>query len=517
LVFGAEIKTRFLACRSLSYVGGLRLLLNLDSSDLVKTPFELLHDENGFLAFSDVRIERIFDDLPERETQRGPFRRLLVVLAEPQDQQLWGHDEYIKRLTEVVAHVPGLQCVPLLHATKNQLLNELRNQSPAGGRLYDAVYIVAHGEARPNGDGVVFLEGANHESDPVEANTLGVALQNQPGCFVYLNSCSTALPMGDNPFSGVAQRLMRDGNCGAVLAMQQPIPVEQALATAKSFFDDLARGKNFEEAAHWAVKTQGSANSWAIPCLYTHPFSADQERRDRIAAFLTADPYAATFAFYHPTFCMGYPESLYSKLADAGKITVLPDTFHYKGRTHARTDVLAAVALHSLVCQILPRDRSQTAIHYLRPDQFEDNTASHVFLFGSKSLDLVGHVLKNYSKSFAPSYGADYWQFEDRETGRIYRVENPSRYIPGSDERQAAEQMDYAVIEKIVVPDTDRVYFVMSGLQDRGTRGAGEYLAKHWERLVKEHGAASFRLMLQFAPNLGTQGVAVVERKIPLN
>src|SRR5262249_38448511 len=151
-----------------------------------------------------------------------------------------------------------LQFKMLPNATKMAIFDAVRKPSPAGGRFFDAVYIVAHGEVRPDDeDGVIILEKLDHQSDPIPARLLAEALREQSGSFVYLNSCSTALALGDNPFAGVAQRLLRDGSCGAVVAMQQPVVVEQALAIAGSFFNDLARGRNFEEAAHWAIKAEG--------------------------------------------------------------------------------------------------------------------------------------------------------------------------------------------------------------------------------------------------------------------
>jgi len=165
--------------------------------------------------------------------------------------------------------------------------------------------------------------------------------------------------------------------------------------------------------------------------------------------------------------------------------------------------------------QMLPGDRAQTAVCHLKADRFLDNEASHVFLFGSKSQEYLQPVLQNYSKTFDFSYSNQYWQIEDEETNEIYSVANPTQYKSGTDERRAAEQKDYAIIEKITDPDTGRVFFILAGLQDTGTRGAGEYLAKNWERLVKDYGAASFQILLQFAPGLGTQGAAVINRKIP--
>jgi hypothetical protein len=521
LVFDDKISSRLASVVSSAKAGGntTRLALSLAGANLGQIPFELLHDGQGFLIYSGVRIVRMFDELSGMPATFGPFRRLLVVLAEPNDQRSWGHDKYKNDLKKVLQGIGGLETEIVPHATKDAVLDKLRTSSVRASRRFDAVYIIAHGEVRPGSDAELLLEDSKGASERVPANVLAQAFQSQPGCFVYLNSCSTAAAPGDNPFAGFAQRLMRDGGCGAVLAMQKPILVSQASSIARSFFRDLARGNNAEIAAHWAVTTSGEANSWIIPCLHTRPSLPGQERLDRISAFFSADPATAVFAFFLPAFRMGFSEEEYRRLADSGQIRIPEKTFNYKGTTNARSDILSAAGLISLLGEMLPPARAQSAIQVCRASELTESKASHLFLFGSKSHDKVQAVLHSYSTDFAFSYkdpetsSDEFWQIKDLKTNLVYKVPDPSRFEPGSAERNAADEYDYAVIEKIVDRANDRVFFILAGLQDRGTRGAGEYLIRNWEALVKKYGASSFQVLLKFAPGLDSFGVSEIERE----
>jgi hypothetical protein len=216
---------------------------------------------------------------------------------------------------------------------------------------------------------------------------------------------------------------------------------------------------------------------------------------------------------------MGFSEEDYRRLAESGQIQIPENTFNYKGLTNARSDILSAVSLMSLLGEMLPPCRATSAIQIFRASELTESKASHLFLFGSKSHDKVQAILDSYSKDFAffykdPETGSDeFWQIKDLKTNLVHKVHDPSKFAPGSTERTAAAECDYAVIEKIVDPLNDRVFFVLAGLQDRGTRGAGEYLIRNWENLVRKYGASPFQVLLKFAPGLDSFGISEIERK----
>jgi hypothetical protein len=217
---------------------------------------------------------------------------------------------------------------------------------------------------------------------------------------------------------------------------------------------------------------------------------------------------------------MGFAEDVYRRLADRGEIQIPEKVFNYKGATNARSDVGAAVGLISLLGEILPPKRAHEAVEIFQAEQLTENRdSSHIFAFGSKSHGHVQDLLKAYSKDFAfeykdPETGSDeFWKITDRKEGTVYKVHDPSKFKAGSDERKAADETDYAVIEKIIDQKNARVIFVLAGLQDRGTRGAGEYLLKNWENLVTKYGASPFQELLKFEPGLASFGASEIERK----
>lgn len=513
LVFDGNIRSRFdpLIEGARAKGGNLRLALNLAGQNLSRIPFELLHDSHNFLMFGGARIVRIFDELSGPSPSFGPFRRLLFILAEPEGYDEWGHDEYLAGLETAIKAIGGIQLTTIEHATPKQVLAALKEPGK-GTRLLDAIHIIAHGEASSQSDAVLLLEDGRGGSAPLPAHVLAQALKNQIGCFVYLNSCSTALAMGDNPFAGYAQRLMRDGACGTVFAMQKPISIRQARSIAESFFAELSRGKSAEIAAHGAVTASTTPTDWGIPCLYTRLSPPEQERRDRIAAFFSADPNTSTFAFYLPVFRMGYFEEDYQVLVDRDQLAIAPKIYNYKGATSARSDILPAAGLMRLIAEMLPPGRSADTVTILRAADFTEGKASHSFLFGTKSQESVEALLEWRSNDFAFEDTGKFWQIRDLKKRKLYKVDDPSKSKPRRGRGSTKQPKHYAVIEKIVDSENDRVFFVVAGLWDQGTQGAGEYLLKNWERLVEQYGASRFQVLLEFAAGLNSLGVKVIRQ-----
>src|SRR5207245_708364 len=88
--------------------------------------------------------------------------------------------------------------------------------------------------------------------------------------FVYLNSCSTAATALTNLFSGVAQRLMLDGQIDAVVAMQTPVAQTAGLTIAQGFFDEVGRGSSPELALALARTDPDDFHNWGVPVVYSY-------------------------------------------------------------------------------------------------------------------------------------------------------------------------------------------------------------------------------------------------------
>jgi hypothetical protein len=62
-------------------------------------------------------------------------------------------------------------------------------------------------------------------------------------------------------------------------------------------------------------------------------------------------------------------------------------------------------------------------------------------------------------------------------------------------------QLDYGFIQRIYLPDENRVMIYAAGLSEFATVNAARYLARNWRKLHKEHkGRDSFVILIQFDP-----------------
>src|SRR5262249_44611721 len=151
-----------------------------------------------------------------------------------------------KELGERLDALKGLKYEVLMPATSTTLEKKIRDAS------FDTVYFLGHGVFTPDQEGQLVLETDQNEPAPLDASDLAQWLTNPDGDqrvrFFYLNSCATSKTDAANAFAGVAQRLMRDGEIDAAVAMQTNVQQTAALEIAVGFFDELLRGKAPEQA-----------------------------------------------------------------------------------------------------------------------------------------------------------------------------------------------------------------------------------------------------------------------------
>src|SRR5205823_1282476 len=84
----------------------------------------------------------------------------------------------------------------------------------------------------------------------------------------------------------------------------------------------------------------------------------------------------------------------------------------------------------------------------------------------------------------------------DEPYERTYTVPNPVRV----GHVQFNSSPDYAAVQKIFERESGRLYFFISGLGDRATRGAARYLAKNWSSILDAHPEDSFAILLMLRP-----------------
>ncbi|MEZ4682976.1 MAG: CHAT domain-containing protein [Caldilineaceae bacterium] len=133
-------------------------------------------------------------------------------------------------------------------------------------------HFVGHGgfDSRSQ-EGVLLFEDEFGHSHPVSGLYLGTLLHDHPALrLVLLNACEGARAGVDDPFSGVAQQMLRQG-IPAAIAMQFEITDEATADLAGSFYTALTDGYPVDAALAEARKSiflHGNDIEWGTPVLY---------------------------------------------------------------------------------------------------------------------------------------------------------------------------------------------------------------------------------------------------------
>jgi hypothetical protein len=506
LIFREEVAAKYNQCIGRLTNGiKLRLAIAILAEELVNIPWEYLHDGNGFLLQSNHLIVRIIDELAERKAPFGPIGRLLVAIANPgkdnPDAQFDSFDAQGHEQTIVERLGPTGIDYEILNPCSRQ---KFKDKITSG--QFVALYFAGHGIFTPNLEGQLILEDSKNGEDPLDAAELAQWLGNpdqgksaQRVRFAYLNSCSTAKNTSPNPFAGVAQRIMRDGNVDAVVAMQTDVEQTAAFDIAAGFFEELRlqRGKSPEQAMALARMKGGDAHSWGVPAIYSYLSGPEDFDKNRLAYFLSADTGSSTYGVFMPTFIFG---ALVGEIK--GEVGLSPpQDYFYPGETLAMEDTRSALDVINLLTQIVSPDE----IKLWRATDQKEAQCSHWFLFGSRSNKIVQSVLgitdyhPRFKFEYAPADQPGKWMIRDIKLNQVHSIDAPHNSKKG----EYDEKDDIGVIEKIVSIKTGRVFFLLSGLGDRATRGCGWHLYKHWADLLGEFGNAAFGIVLKFRGGFG--------------
>jgi hypothetical protein len=277
-VFAGEVGAALL--RSLDIVGergkGLRIRLRLDQEvpELAELPWEYLFcpELNRFLVLSDrtpiVRYLQVTERVEPLRVE--PPLSILGVVSNPQGvpplqvEKEWQHlqDGLSGLLSRGLVDLQRLET-----ATLRALQTHLRRST------VHILHFIGHGYFDPTEDqgGLVFEDRAG-QGQHVSAATLGILLYDHtPLRLVFLNACEGARGGRTDPFSGVAQHLVRQG-VPAVLAMQFPVSDRGAIALANRFYGALAEYVPADTAlseARNAIVTEGSEYEWGTPVFFS--------------------------------------------------------------------------------------------------------------------------------------------------------------------------------------------------------------------------------------------------------
>lgn len=275
-VFDGEVGTCFR--RSLDEAEeqgkGLRIKLRLsDVPSLADVPWEYLYAAGlgRFLVLSESTPIVRYLDLPREVPPLAvkPPLRVLLAVCSPTNLAQLDADAEVARVTEALGDLVGRGLVvvdPLPRATLSALRQALQRND------YHVLHFIGHGGFDATaGDGMLAFEDDNHLGHLITGEDLGTLLHDARTLrLAVLNACEGARQSPTDPFSGVAQCLIRQG-LPAVVAMQFEITDEAATSLSAEFYAGLADGLPIDAAlarARLGVFAKDNDVEWGTPVLY---------------------------------------------------------------------------------------------------------------------------------------------------------------------------------------------------------------------------------------------------------
>jgi CHAT domain len=291
-----------------------RLCLRVSKAPFLETvPWEYLREPlNGFLAHGTARITRVLDDRKPQAFTTLERTRMLIAYANPEkyldDKEYQEIEQRVHHfLNNFVSHLVkdyGVEVTVLDHVKEQAFLQALQTGYKTEGSKtdhhdsFDIVHFIGHGVVKTN-KGHLVLEVDNPQQGkaryvPGEKITTAFKLAYNsrkilPPRLFYFNACSTAKAGDKDPFSSIAQVLLKPehGSVPAVVAMQYDVGVADSLDIAEVFYDSLLDPKSSAygdleaamDAARLAIYNRTTHNfSWGIPVLF-------MQTRERVTLF----------------------------------------------------------------------------------------------------------------------------------------------------------------------------------------------------------------------------------------
>lgn len=250
----------------------LRITLHFErAAALAALPWELLHDEHGFLCLSEetaVVHGPEFLGSVEMPSVKPPFR-VLAVLPEPlRHRRLDTTGEFLeiqKQLGKGDIVVEQLE-EPSFRGLWERL--KATDRPPV-----HAIHFAGHGEALPEyGDGRLWFQqdGRIPTGDPISGAALAPLLYDAKIRFVFINACEGGRTGTFEEPMSLAHRLLEAG-VPAVLALRTSIGDRAAKEFSARFYHLLARNRSLEEAlagSRQALQPGAFGLAWASPVLY---------------------------------------------------------------------------------------------------------------------------------------------------------------------------------------------------------------------------------------------------------
>jgi hypothetical protein len=194
---------------------------------------------------------------------------VLVMISSPSDFPQLDVDAEWNRINLALGNLSRRGLVSLTRLSNASLASL---QQPLRQGQHHIFHFVGHsGFDEQSQDGALVLEDADGRGRLVTGQDLGVMLSGHHSLrLVVLNSCEGARGSVSDPFSGIAQSLVRQ-SIPAVIAMQFEISDLAAITFAQELYAAIADGYPVDTAvseSRRAIFASGNDVEWATPVLY---------------------------------------------------------------------------------------------------------------------------------------------------------------------------------------------------------------------------------------------------------
>jgi hypothetical protein len=255
----------------------IRLIFKKEDAELLRVPWEFLHDGTKFLsAYPNVSLTRAIDGISH--TDRGKVKgrlRVLCVVSSPMDladgERLQVEPEMENILRAVDSPVSSNK-IDVEFEDEASLKNI---QERLDEREYHILHYAGHGAYSDSDDrGYLLLEDDKGNKKPVDNEAVAELLAGYPSLrLVVLSGCQTAKTSGRRAFGDLSTPLLLRG-IPSVISMQYSVTDPSAISLARKLYTEVADGKPVDRALTGARKElllgEGpGAVDFATPVLYT--------------------------------------------------------------------------------------------------------------------------------------------------------------------------------------------------------------------------------------------------------
>lgn len=223
----------------------------------LRLPWELLHDEQGYLVLRTRNPVSIVRRLPQaqlgdRSAKFEPPLRILLVTARPSGTGFIDPRTISRALLDALEPLAEAGSVEI-EVLRPPTLSALRTRLRDAERPVHVLHFDGHGHFEPaaaahggpcmdGGTGTLAFEDQDGGHAPVAAPQLAQVLQNSGVPLVVLNACRSARGGESDAFSSVAAALVRSG-IDAVVAMSAKVLVVAAARYVEAFYGAIAEGE----------------------------------------------------------------------------------------------------------------------------------------------------------------------------------------------------------------------------------------------------------------------------------